>query len=369
MPGQDEEIWMKWALRLAARGRGRTSPNPMVGALLVRNGDVVGTGWHRRAGADHAEIVALQQAGSRAKGATMYVTLEPCAHHGRTPPCAEAIIDAGVARVVAAIEDPDPLVSGAGAAALRDAGIEVEFGLLSKTATRLNEAYLVHRREGRPYVTFKTATSLDGRVAARDGSSQWITCEESRLDAHRLRAQSDAICAGIGTVLADDPRLTARGVPLAAPRLRVVVDSSARTPIESNILSDDAPTLIATALPPDDERMLVLEKAGAEVASVPGEGGEVSIADLLKLLAGKGVVSLLLEGGPRLAGGFSSLRLIDRYVFYLAPRLLGAGARGSVEGWTAPSLDQAHNLSITGFKRVGSDLRVVAYPGSAERLD
>ncbi|MBW3590992.1 MAG: bifunctional diaminohydroxyphosphoribosylaminopyrimidine deaminase/5-amino-6-(5-phosphoribosylamino)uracil reductase RibD, partial [Actinobacteria bacterium] len=250
MPVEDEEIWMKWALRLAARGRGRTSPNPMVGAVIVKHDDVVGTGWHRKVGADHAEAVALAQAGSRAKGATMYVTLEPCAHHGRTAPCVDAIIEAGISRVVAAIEDPDPLVSGAGAAALRAAGVEVEFGLLSNDASKLNEEYLVHRREGRPYVTLKMATSFDGKAAAADGSSQWLTCEEARRDAHRLRAQSDAICAGIGTVLADDPRLTARGVQVVAPRLRVVVDSTGRTPIESRVLSDDAPTLVATTLPP-----------------------------------------------------------------------------------------------------------------------
>ncbi|MEX2587039.1 MAG: bifunctional diaminohydroxyphosphoribosylaminopyrimidine deaminase/5-amino-6-(5-phosphoribosylamino)uracil reductase RibD [Actinomycetota bacterium] len=362
MPAEDEEIWMKWALRLAARGRGRTSPNPMVGAVIVRHDDVVGTGWHRKAGAGHAEAVALAQAGSRAKGSTMYVTLEPCAHHGRTPPCVDAIIDAGVSRVVAAIEDPDPLVSGAGAAALREAGVEVEFGLLSKAATTLNEEYLVHRREGRPFVTLKMATSFDGRVAAADGSSQWITCEESRRDAHRLRAQSDAICAGIGTVLADDPRLTVREVQVAAPRLRVVVDSTARTPIDSRILSEDAPTLIATALPPDDERVSVLKKAGAEVLSMAGPDRRVSILHLLHALAGRSVISLLLEGGPRLAGCFAAQGMIDRYVFYMAPKLLGERARGSVEGWTAESIDESRDLRITEFKRLGSDLKVIAYP-------
>lgn len=367
MPAEDEEIWMKWALRLAARGRGRTSPNPMVGAVIVKHDDVVGTGWHRKAGDDHAEAVALTQAGTRAKGATMYVTLEPCAHHGRTPPCVDTIIEAGVSRVVAAIEDPDPLVSGAGAAALREAGVEVEFGLLSKAATRLNEEYLLHRQQGRPYVTLKMATSFDGRVAAADGSSQWITCEEARRDAHRLRAQSDAICAGIGTVLADDPRLTARGVQVLGPRLRVVVDSTARTPIDAKILSDDAPTLIATALAPDDERVAVLEKAGAEVLSVAGPHNEVSVPHLLHALAGRGVISLLLEGGPRLAGCFAAQGMIDRYVFYMAPKLLGQGARGSVEGWTAGSIDEARSLSIAAFKRVGSDLKVVAYPERPER--
>lgn len=367
MPAEDEEIWMKWALRLAARGRGRTSPNPMVGAVIVKHDDVIGTGWHRKVGAEHAEAVALAQAGSRAKGATMYVTLEPCAHHGRTPPCVDAIIEAGISRVVAAIEDPDPLVSGAGAAALRAAGVDVEFGLLSKDAARLNEEYLVHRREGRPYVTLKMATSFDGKVAAADGSSQWITCEEARRDAHRLRAQSDAICAGIGTVLADDPRLTARGVQLVAPRLRVVVDSTGRTPIESRVLSDEAPTIIATTLSRDDERVAVLEKAGAEVLSVVEPNSEVSIPHLLQVLADRGVVSLLLEGGPRLAGRFAAQGLIDRYVFYMAPKLLGEGARGSVEGWTANSIQDARNLSITAFKRLGSDLKVVADPVRAEQ--
>jgi diaminohydroxyphosphoribosylaminopyrimidine deaminase / 5-amino-6-(5-phosphoribosylamino)uracil reductase len=362
MPAADDQAWMQKALRLAARGRGRTSPNPMVGAVVVREGRLVGSGWHRRAGEPHAEVLALRQAGDQARGSTVYVSLEPCAHHGRTPPCAGALIAAGVARVVAAMEDPDPRTSGKGLDALRSAGIEVEVGLLEPEARRLNEQFVVHRTTRRPFVTYKAGVSLDGRTAAQDGSSKWITSEAARRDSHRLRAQSDAICAGIGTILADDPQLTVRGVAALRPPLRVVVDSAGRTPTDAGVLSKDAPTVIFTAAGDDDARLTALKEAGAETICAPEPGGRVSVPDMLRNLGDRGVVSLLLEGGAILAGSFAAQGLIDRYVFYLAPKLIGSTGAGTLNGWTAPTLADALELEIAEARRIGPDLRITAYP-------
>ncbi|MEX0791295.1 MAG: bifunctional diaminohydroxyphosphoribosylaminopyrimidine deaminase/5-amino-6-(5-phosphoribosylamino)uracil reductase RibD, partial [Actinomycetota bacterium] len=304
MPDTDE-IWMRKALRLAVRGRGRTSPNPMVGCVLVKDGAVVGSGWHHRAGEPHAEVLALRAAGDAARDATAYVTLEPCAHHGRTPPCTRALIAAGIGRVVASMEDPDPRTAGKGMAALRDAGIEAESGLLESQARRLNEQYILHRITGRPFVTYKAGMSLDGRTAAADGTSQWITSAEARQDAHRLRALSDAICAGVGTVLADDPKLTVRGVPGSKPPLRVVVDSAARAPIAAQVFSSEAPTVVFTAAGDAETAVAVLKDAGVEVVCVPGEQRTVDLKQMLRILGDRGVVSLLLEGGATLAGAFA----------------------------------------------------------------
>lgn len=361
MPETDE-AWMRRALRLAARGRGKTSPNPMVGCVLVKDGVAVGTGSHRRAGEPHAEILALRAAGDAARGATAYVTLEPCAHHGRTPPCCAALVAAGVSRVFAAMEDPDPRTAGKGLATLRGAGIEAESGVLEPEARKLNEQYILHRTTGRPFVTYKAGMSIDGRTAAADGSSQWITSAEARLDAHRLRAQSDAVCAGVGTVLADDPKLTVRGVPSSKPPLRVVVDSAARTPVGAQVFSPDAPTVVFTAAGDGEPAVAALKEAGVEVVCVPGEQRSVDLKEMLRILGGRGVVSLLLEGGATLAGAFAGRGLIDRYVFYLAPKLLGASVAGALTGWVADSITDAANLVISEVKRIGPDLRITAYP-------
>lgn len=329
---------MALALRLAQRAVGSTSPNPAVGAVVVARGQAVGKGWSMPAGGAHAEVVALQQAGEDARGATLFVTLEPCVHHGRTPPCTDAILRAGVKRVFAAMKDPDTAVSGKGIAVLEAGGISVEVGLCESQATKMNEAYLLHRTVGRPFVTYKIASTLDGRVAAGDGASRWITSDRARRDVHRLRAESDAICVGIGTVLADDPSLTVRDVPLlGAPPLRVVVDSKGRTPTGAKVNDDLAPTLIVS-------------------------GGDcVDITAMLKDLGERGVVSLLLEGGPTLAGAFMHLGLIDRFIFYLAPKLLG-GIAGPIGGWAAASMAQAVQLRIDSVRQIGPDIRVDAYP-------
>lgn len=362
MDSASEQAWMKMALRLAARGRGFTSPNPMVGAVVVDAGAVAGAGWHRRAGTPHAEMLALEEAGDRARDATIFVSLEPCAHHGRTPPCADALIDAGVARVVAAARDPDPRTSGKGFARLREAGIEVREGVLEPEARRLNEAFFFHRQTGRPFVICKVAASLDGRTAAADGSSKWITGAPARRDAHRLRAECDAICTGVGTILVDDPLLTARGIRSRRAPLRVIVDSQARTPPEARALGGEAPTAIVTALDEADPSLAKLKDAGADIISAPGRDRRVDLDRMLSLLGDRGVLSLLLEGGARLAGAFASAGLIQKYVFYLAPKLLGGSGRGCFEGWEIPSIEDALQLVEPSTRRLGSDLRITAYP-------
>lgn len=360
-----EQTWMSMAFRLAARGQQTASPNPMVGAIVVSAGEIVGSGWHRRAGSPHAEIHALAEAGERSRGATVYVTLEPCAHHGRTPPCVEALIRARVGRVVAAMEDPDFRTAGRGLAMLNAAGIPTECGLMGREARRQNEAYIHHRQSGRPFVTLKSAASLDGRTAARDGSSQWITGEPARRDAHRLRRRCDAVCAGVGTVLADNPRLTVRGMPVRRPPVRVVVDSQARTPAGANVLSDEAPTVIVTAVDDSDPRLDHLKQAGASVISAPGSGGKVSLPDMLDRLGDRGILSLLLEGGATLAGGFACAGLIDKFVFYLAPRILGDSPHGCFMDWAPGSIGLAVRLRDSRVGRVGEDLRISAYPERA----
>ncbi len=362
----DDRRWMRMALRLASRGRGRTSPNPAVGAVVVKDGQPVGSGWHQGPGSPHAEVVALIQAGDEARGATVYVTLEPCGHQGRTPPCVEGLVGAGIDRVVVAVEDPDERVSGRGLAALRQAGVAVDCGLMAEEARRLNEFYFLHRTARRPFVIYKAATSLDGKTAASDGSSKWITGEEARRDVQRIRGQVDAICVGVGTVLADDPRLTSRAGGRCRPLVRVVVDSNARTPLYSRVLSNDAPTVIATALDPSHPRVVALKGAGATVLSAPAGDGKVLLPAMLQELARQGIMSLLLEGGPTLAGTFLSESLIDRFVFYVAPKLVGGnGAHASLDGWGVRSIEDAFELQIEEIRRVGADLRVTACPARA----
>ena len=361
----DDRQFMALALRLARRGAGRTSPNPAVGAVVVQAGRVVGTGWHRRAGLAHAEVLALRQAGPEALGATLYVTLEPCCHQGRTPPCTQAVLAAGVRRVVAAMVDPDPRVGGQGIAELQSRGIFVEVGPGAPEAARLNEAYLLHRRLGRPFVTYKAAASFDGRTAAADGTSRWITGPEARRDVHRLRAASDAVCIGIGTVLWDDPALTVREVRSRRHPLRVVVDSLARTPPGARVLDGTGPTLIMVTEAAPEDSVAALKARGAEVARLPATGDRLALDAVVACLASRGIVSLLLEGGATLAGAFAGAGLVDRYVFYLAPKLLGGqGAPGLLEGWAAAGVGDARPLVLGGVRRIGTDLRVEARPAA-----
>ncbi|MEV6814884.1 bifunctional diaminohydroxyphosphoribosylaminopyrimidine deaminase/5-amino-6-(5-phosphoribosylamino)uracil reductase RibD [Micromonospora sp. NPDC051296] len=343
---------MRRAIELAARGLGTTSPNPVVGCVLLdADGEVVGEGFHAYAGGPHAEIVALAQAGQRAKDGTAVVTLEPCDHTGRTGPCSTALVQAGVARVVIAVPDPNPVATG-GAATLRAAGVRVDLGVRASEAESGNVAWLTAMRRGWPFVIWKYAATLDGRSAAADGTSMWITSEAARMDVHALRATVDAVVVGVGTVLADDPRLTVRNLrdgSLAIRQpLRVVVDSAGRTPVDAQVRDGAARTWIATA---------------AEVGA--GPDGGVDLFALLAALHGQGVRAVLLEGGPRLAGAFLAAGLVDRVVGYLAPRLLGAGPAALVDAGVTTITD-AIDLEIIDVTQVGPDLRITALPRKRE---
>ncbi|MGX1502398.1 UNVERIFIED_CONTAM: diaminohydroxyphosphoribosylaminopyrimidine deaminase/5-amino-6-(5-phosphoribosylamino)uracil reductase [Streptomyces graminofaciens] len=348
---------MRRAITLAARGLGSTSPNPVVGCVVTdASGHVVGEGFHQRAGGPHAEIHALRAAGVLARGGTAYVTLEPCNHTGRTGPCAQALVEAGVARVVYAVADPNGEAAG-GADTLRAAGIEVEQGLLAEEAAAGNAGWLTSVRLGRPHVTWKYAATLDGRVAAADGTSRWISSPESRADVHRLRAEADAVVVGSGTARADDPHLAVRGVAGATQPLRVVIDTEAvAVKPGARVLDDAAPTAVAVA---ED----VLPDATAHIADVwrlpRASGGGLDVAALLATLHTRGVRSVLLEGGPTLAGAFVAAGAVDRVIGYLAPVLLGAGpAALAYAGIT--TITDALRLDVTETVRIGTDLRVTA---------
>ena len=350
---------MRDAIALAARALGQTSPNPVVGCVVLdAAGETVGEGFHAFAGGPHAEAVALEQAGDRARGGTLLVTLEPCDHHGRTGPCSEAVLKAGVRRVRYAVADPSDRAGG-GARRLAEAGLEIEAGLLADEAERVNAEWLTYARLRRPHVTWKFAATLDGRSAARDGTSQWITGPAAREDVHRLRARCDAIIAGSGTVLADDPRLTVRGFDphdhLRTHRrpLRVIADGRGRTPPGSRVLDDAAPTLVAVA-----EDAPALESHTA-VVRLPRAGRGIDLTALLAELFEREIVSVLLEGGPTLAGSFLAEGLVDRVVAYLAPTLLGAGPAALADAGVA-TLAEAYHLDIEDITAIGPDLRITA---------
>ena len=358
-----EEQYMREALRLAALGRGRTSPNPMVGAVLVRDGRVVGAGWHRKAGTEHAEIHALRMAGELARGATLFVTLEPCSHTGRTGPCAKALIEAGVRRVVAAMEDPNPLVSGRGFQMLREAGTEVSCGLLEQEARRLNEAFLTWVTKKRPFVTLKMAMTLDGKTATAGGESQWITGEEARLRGHEMRDETDAILVGIGTVLADRPSLTAR-LPDGNGKnpLRIILDSRARTPMDLPMLHDGAaPVLIAATEAAPEENVRRLRETGAEVLFA-GAGPTVDLPLLLRTLGERKICSLLVEGGSTVHFSFLRDGLADKVCVFLAPMLVGGkGATPAVGGEGFSRLADAARLTGIETEMLGNDFFVSGY--------
>ncbi|MDA8094966.1 MAG: bifunctional diaminohydroxyphosphoribosylaminopyrimidine deaminase/5-amino-6-(5-phosphoribosylamino)uracil reductase RibD [Betaproteobacteria bacterium] len=350
--------YMARALGLARRGLYTTSPNPRVGCVVVQDGQIVGEGWHERAGEPHAEIHALRAAGSRAHGATVYVTLEPCNHFGRTPPCSEALVAAQVGRVVAAMQDPNPQVAGAGLARLRAAGIPTQCGLLEEEARLLNLGFISRVTRGRPWVVLKSAASLDGRTALKNGKSFWITGEAARRDAHRLRARSCAVATGIGTVLADDPRLDVREVETARQPLKVVFDSRLRTPPSARILQG-APTVLIGAQA-NREAQARLEDAGAEVLIIPGRGPCVDIPEALGVLAGRGINELMVEAGAQLLGAFLAAGAADEWVAYLAPALLGDDGRGMFAIPELTDLKERRPLEIREIRTVGRDVRVRA---------
>jgi diaminohydroxyphosphoribosylaminopyrimidine deaminase / 5-amino-6-(5-phosphoribosylamino)uracil reductase len=358
-----DDVYMRRALELAARGTGLVSPNPLVGAVVVEGGEVVGEGWHRGPGSPHAEVVALEAAGSRARGATLFVTLEPCVHYGRTPPCAPRVSAAGVARVVAAMADPNPIVDGRGLEHLRGAGVEVSVGVLGEDAARLNAPFVKHLRTGLPLVTLKMGASLDGKVAARDGSSRWITGEEARAEVHRMRGAADAIMVGAGTAFRDDPSLTVRDPAYrGAPPVRVVVDGRGIVPETHVLFSDGLPTLVATTEGAPEWRRDAWRAAGAEVLVLDDAGSAlVPLDDLLRELGKRDVQRVLLEGGPTLAWEAVRRRLVDEVVVFFAPILVGGEEAPSIlMGGGIPTIAEPFRLDLVAVSRVGPDLKVVA---------
>lgn len=350
--------WMAQALRLAERGMYGTSPNPRVGCVLVRDEKLVGSGWHQRAGLPHAEVYALQEAGALARGATAYVTLEPCSHHGRTPPCADALIKSGVARVVVATTDANPLVSGNGIARLRAAGIEVECDLMESAARELNIGFFARMTRGTPWLRAKVGMSLDGRTALSNGVSQWITGSDARMDVQHWRARSCAVLTGINTVLADDAQLNVREIATTRQPLRVVLDSSLRMPPGARILQGG--NVLIYAAVHDMTRIAALEQAGATVCMMSNSAGKVDLSAMLRDLAQRGCNEVLVEAGAVLNGALLRADLVDELVLYLAPQLLGDMARGMARLGELSSLDQRVDLVWQDVRQVGCDLRIVA---------
>src|SRR5437879_4286660 len=350
--------FMGQALELAGRGLYTTTPNPRVGCVIVRDGAVVGTGWHEKAGMPHAEVLALKAAGARSRGATLYVNLEPCSHHGRTPPCVDAIIDAGVGRVVAAIQDPNPKVSGAGFAKLRAAGVAVERGLKEDEARELNIGFVSRMTRGRPWVRMKIAASLDGRTALANGRSQWITGEAARQDGHRWRARACAVLTGFGTVRDDDPQLNVRGVDTPRQPLKIVVDSKFETSPSARLLKDGR-TLVAGAVS-DKKRIAALEAAGAETVIIPNDNGKVELYKLMEELARRELNEIHVEAGTKLNGSLLQAGVVDELLVYLAPRIIGDSGRGMFHLRELTDLSQTTALKIREVERVGADLRILA---------
>jgi diaminohydroxyphosphoribosylaminopyrimidine deaminase/5-amino-6-(5-phosphoribosylamino)uracil reductase len=349
---------MARALRLAERGLWTTSPNPRVGCVLVRDAWIVGEGWHEKAGEPHAEVSALRAAGPRARGATAYVTLEPCSHHGRTPPCAEALIAAGVSRVVAAMIDPNPLVAGKGLALLGAAGIQVASGLLESEARELNIGFVSRMTRGRPWLRLKTAASLDGKTALNNGLSQWITGPDARRDGHRFRARACAILTGIGTVRDDDPQLSVRDVETTRQPLRVVVDSKLEIPLTARVLQGGN-TLVVGAVE-NAEKIELLRSTGNLVEILPNDSGKVDLKALLELLAQRGMNEVHAEAGFKLNGSLLREGLVDELLLYLAPCLIGHEASGLFNLPELTSLDGKRQLQIRDLRQLGEDIRLIA---------
>jgi diaminohydroxyphosphoribosylaminopyrimidine deaminase/5-amino-6-(5-phosphoribosylamino)uracil reductase len=359
-----DHAYMAQALRLAEKGLYSTSPNPRVGCIVVRDGEVVGSGWHQHAGGPHAEINALAAAGSGARGAAAYVTLEPCSHHGKTPPCGNALIEAGIARVIMAMQDPNPLVAGKGAALLRQAGVEVVAGLMETQAKALNAGFISRMTRQRPWTRLKIAASLDGKTALNNGASQWITSEPARRDGHRLRARSCAVLTGIGTVLADNPELNVRYVETPRQPLRIILDSRLRIPLDSKVLREGQ-ALIFTASA-DEEKITVLRGMGTTVIQLPGMDGKVDLAKMMQTLASLEINELLVEAGARLNGALTQAGLVDDLVIYLAPYLIGDAARGMAQLPELAFLREKRALIIHDVRSIGPDIRISACPGERE---
>ncbi len=351
------------ALELARAGIGQTSPNPLVGAVLVREGKIVGEGTYTYADIKHAEAKAVEQAGELARGATLYINLEPCSHYGRTPPCAELLIARGVSRVVAAIEDPNPLVSGRGFAMLRAAGIQVETGLLAGAAARLNEAFAKFVVTGRPFVLLKAAMTADGKIASFSGKSRWITSPAARDYSQRLRREYDAILVGINTLLCDNPQLNYRlAEPKRRPLIRVILDARLRTPQSAAIFDRAEPVLILAAADCDSEAKLRLERVGAEVIIAPASGGQIDLDFVCRELGKRQVSSLIIEGGAEVNWSALAAGIVDKLLLILAPKILGGRAAVPVVGGSGFELDRAVALDKIRIFRIGPDIALEGYP-------
>jgi diaminohydroxyphosphoribosylaminopyrimidine deaminase/5-amino-6-(5-phosphoribosylamino)uracil reductase len=363
---QQDTLYMTEALRFAEQARGRTSPNPMVGAVVVRDGRVIGKGYHTRAGMPHAEIEALRSASEVLQGATLYVTLEPCCHYGKTPPCTDAIIRAGIRRVVAAMVDPNPRVSGKGIQQLRAAGIEVDVGLLEAEARRLNEAFIKHQTRGLPFVIAKFAMSLDGKIATKTGESKYLTSEASRAYVHTLRDYMDAIMVGIGTIRTDDPLLTTRLPDKQGKNPhRLIVDTHLSIPLTAKVIADtsEAKTTIFTAEHPDQQKALNLHEKGVDIQTVAyDENGKLNLRQIFEHLGEQQIVSVLLEGGAELNGSAFRHHLVDKVLVFLAPLIIGGkDARSPVEGAGIAALSEAIRLDQIMIQRFGDDILVEGY--------
>lgn len=359
---KEDEYWMRQALRLAQKGKGRTSPNPMVGAVLVREGKVIGEGFHAKAGEPHAEILALSRAGHQARGATLYINLEPCSHQGRTPPCAPEVIQAGVRRVVVGMEDPNPLVKGRGLEMLREAGLDVEVGLLESDCKKLNESFIKYICTKQPFVILKIAATLDGKIATAQGESKWITGEKARKLVQRLRNESDGILVGIGTILKDDPLLTPR-IKGGKNPFRIVLDSQLRIPDQARVLQKiPEKTILVTSEGAPDQKIEEFKKKGSQVLVLETVEGRINLRALLFRLGEMGITSLLVEGGSEVNGSFLREGLMDKLLLFLSPKLLGGQALEMFGGRGVEKLEDAYQIDHIKVKKVGEDLLIEGYP-------
>jgi diaminohydroxyphosphoribosylaminopyrimidine deaminase / 5-amino-6-(5-phosphoribosylamino)uracil reductase len=357
-----DEDYMREALELARRGLGRTAPNPAVGCLIVKNGKIIGRGFHEKAGCMHAEIAAIEDAkehGENISGATMYVTLEPCAHRGRTPPCADRIVEEGLGRVVVAREDPNPKVSGKGLAMLCRAGIETNLGILESESQKMNEMYDKYISTGEPFVIAKAALSADGKMSAADGSSKWITGEEARRAVHELRSQVDAVMVGVGTVIADDPELTAR-LPGANNPIRIIIDPKLRTPSTARILSEDADTIIITTDQAPLGKANAMKARGIDVRMSHSKNGRISLKKLIRELGGEEITSIMIEGGGDLLGSAFDEGIVDKVMLFIAPTVIG-GAGASIKGRGVSTIKDALRLERVEMKQLGEDFLLIGY--------
>ena len=358
----NDSFYMNLALNLARGTLGQTSPNPVVGAVLVKDGQIIGMGAHLRAGEPHAEVHAVQMAGDQVKGSTLYVTLEPCSHYGKTPPCSDLIIKSGVKKVFVATTDPNPQVAGTGIERMTKAGIEVKVGILQEEARDLNKIFFYNIQTGLPYVTLKSAVSLDGKTATVTGESKWITGEESRADVHHLRHQHDGIMVGINTVLKDNPSLTTRLLVGGKNPIRIILDTHLRTPLDAQVIIDQqAPTWIVTGAEVDQNRVSQFSELGIEVLKM--ESQKISIKEMIVVLGKRGITSLFVEGGAEVHGSFLKEHAFQQIITYIAPKLIGGkNAPTSFGGQGIEHIAEAVSLNIKQVDRIGSDIRIIAEP-------